>query len=424
MAQQLIPFIGRPLYGAFGVHHMSARAYYATATKRCPVAIRGEAVSSLLPDSFNALMCQALNYADMDGVRPTHFVMLHGDIAPQEWWVDILLEEIERTKAGILSAVVPIKSLEIDDTSTAIGVLNGRHSSYRRMTTAECMDLPETFTGEDVCTGEEKLLLNTGCMAIDLRQDWVRPWMETGGFRLESHCWKNAEGHWQRVTLPEDWLMSWDAQTKFGVKCAATTKIRVIHYGDTGFANRYPRIKPEDSSPLGWLSEVEAKALARWASGKLVLEVGAYKGLSTCIMAKEALHVTTIDTFDGRGTPNPCDTWPEFQENVKSFGLEQRVSPKIGESAEVLTQLRLRDAEYDFAFIDGTHDYESVKADVEGVEPLVRPHGYIALHDHSEDYPGVMQAVAELRDRGWKSLEQIGSLVVLRRQPALALVEA
>lgn len=236
----LLPFVARPLNSPWGAHYLSEKACWVNQSRRTLNVVTAQFVSSLLPDSFNSLLCNALN-CEVDGERPTHFVMLHGDIAPQDSWLDMMLDEIEATGVDILSAVVPIKSLDCDDTSTAIGTLAGRDSKFRRITTSETLNqLPATFGPADVCEGDERLLLNTGLMAIDLRRPWVKAWLKTGGFRLESHAWEQDDGQWKSICLPEDWLCSWDAQTKFGATVAATTKVRLIHYGDAGYANRYP----------------------------------------------------------------------------------------------------------------------------------------------------------------------------------------
>jgi predicted O-methyltransferase YrrM len=49
----------------------------------------------------------------------------------------------------------------------------------------------------------------------------------------------------------------------------------------------------------------------------------------------------------------------------------------------------------DFVYIDGNHDYEHVKADIEHYYPLVRSGGIIGGHDFRDSFPGVMRAVNE-----------------------------
>lgn len=236
----MLPYIARPLYHSCGSHYLSEKASWVGQSSVGMTVLTGHVVSSILPDAFNTLLTNALNHDDAEG-KVTHFVMLHGDIAPQDGWLSILLSEMEATGVDVLSAVVPIKIVDADDTSTAVGVLDGRRTHFRRLTTADALALPETFTGSDVCSGDEKLLINTGLMAIDLRKPWIEDWMDTGGFRFETHSWRDPGQERKSICLPEDWLFSWDVQMKFCAKVAATTKVRLVHYGEAGFANRYPR---------------------------------------------------------------------------------------------------------------------------------------------------------------------------------------
>lgn len=48
-----------------------------------------------------------------------------------------------------------------------------------------------------------------------------------------------------------------------------------------------------------------------------------------------------------------------------------------------------------FVFVDGSHHYEDVAADLAAWEPKLRPGGIFAGHDHTESFPGVLRAVRE-----------------------------
>ncbi len=51
----------------------------------------------------------------------------------------------------------------------------------------------------------------------------------------------------------------------------------------------------------------------------------------------------------------------------------------------------------DFAFIDGAHDYESVKADIIAWRGKIKPGGWLIMHDYDNpSFPGVRQAVEEM----------------------------
>jgi hypothetical protein len=231
------PFLAMPLHDPFACHYLAAKALWFWPTNRYPKLFTGQCVSSLLPDAFNQLWQNALELQDEHGERPTHFVMLHGDIVPEKYWVDILIEEMERHNCQIISAVVPIKNNR-DETSTAVGQMIGRESRWRRLQLSELAQLPETFSTADVAApgSADKLLVNTGVMACDIRGPWARELARLGGFRLESYM-VETEGKFRSVCLPEDWLFSWDAQ-RLGCKVMATTKISLLHHGNIGYSNR------------------------------------------------------------------------------------------------------------------------------------------------------------------------------------------
>jgi len=64
-----------------------------------------------------------------------------------------------------------------------------------------------------------------------------------------------------------------------------------------------------------------------------------------------------------------------------------------------------------FVFIDGSHHYEDVAADLAAWEPKIRKGGLFAGHDHTESFPGVQRAV---RERWSTGTEQMGACWVRR----------
>lgn len=181
---------------------------------------------SLLARNFNELYCAALN-ARKDGI--THFCMLHSDIAPHgPGWLDVLLEEMNKYNADIMSVVVPIKSNQ-GVTSTALEEpVNGSDPKWRprRLTMTEIInEYPETFT-------DEKLLVNTGVMLVDIR----KPWAEEVCFGTEDIIMRDASGKFVAENVPEDWYFSIAAKAA-GAKVFATRKVGVTHYGYQGWVN-------------------------------------------------------------------------------------------------------------------------------------------------------------------------------------------
>ncbi len=52
----------------------------------------------------------------------------------------------------------------------------------------------------------------------------------------------------------------------------------------------------------------------------------------------------------------------------------------------------------DFIYVDGNHDYEHVRQDIELYFPKLKKGGVMAGHDFTADYPGVARAVLEYSD--------------------------
>ena len=79
--------------------------------------------------------------------------------------------------------------------------------------------------------------------------------------------------------------------------------------------------------------------------------------------------------------------------------------------------------EYDIAFIDGAHEYEPVKRDIERCLDVLKPGGVLAFHDYNHpSHPGVKQAIDELLIDGGELLSVHESVAVVR-PPARVLME-
>ena len=85
---------------------------------------------SIATHTFNMLWCQAYNARRELGL--THFAMCHSDVHPDEGWLDTLLDEMDRTGADVLSAVIAIKDCK-GLTSTGLrGEYSGARGGSRR----------------------------------------------------------------------------------------------------------------------------------------------------------------------------------------------------------------------------------------------------------------------------------------------------
>lgn len=163
----------------------------------------------------------------------------------------------------------------------------------------------------------------------------------------------------------------------------------------------------------GWLTEEEGRCLADFASGMRVLELGAYAGKSTICMAQTAQELTCIDSFTGTGTPAPRDTYIEFCANLARYGFDRRLTIFRGMFSLCVRQLPR--GHFDFALIDGSHDFESVCVDTNNVLDVLKPSGLIGYHDYgSSRDPDVTAAVNTFLAQGAKLLVVQGTVAIVR----------
>ena len=178
---------------------------------------------------------------------------------------------------------------------------------------------------------------------------------------------------------------------------AAWTLLRVIMPYLPFGEDSYPSVRTAVESVEGYLVSGQEAFLHNLVlalpNNARILEVGGYLGRSTTAMAFACVgterRIVTVDTFFGNDGPmgrsdSFLDVW---KANLADFDLERFVTPRPGWAHEVLRQA---DAprDFDFAFIDGSHEYADVLRDFEIIHPLVKPGGYIALHDVEPGWPG------------------------------------
>ena len=149
----------------------------------------------------------------------------------------------------------------------------------------------------------------------------------------------------------------------------------------------------------GFLSVFEGAFLFRCAKevppGGVVVEIGSYKGRSSCFIASglsEGATLWCIDTFESDSVDirKKEDTFEEFERNMKPFG--QKVKFIRGRSEEIAKHWN---SEIDFLWIDGDHSFEGCARDIELWVPYVKSGGKVAFHDYP-NAPGVKKAVDEI----------------------------
>ena len=127
------------------------------------------------------------------------------------------------------------------------------------------------------------------------------------------------------------------------------------------------------------------KQLCKWASelpnGITIFESGTSYGRSAFTWAlATGGHITTVE---------PQDTQDLVLLFAKKFGLDGRVDA-IGGCSDKMSW----DKEFDVVWLDGNHNYEVVKKELEIYDPLAKL--MICGHDYGHrDLPGVKKAVDE-----------------------------
>lgn len=189
----------------------------------------------------------------------------------------------------------------------------------------------------------------------------------------------------------------------------------------------------------GWFTRDEGEVLfdvtveaVRAFDGEVV-EIGAHHGRSTVILGYAVRFsgvpsvVYSIDPHDGFVTKDghkEPPSWSSFLKNLRDGNLyfpedndgEGYVSPIRKKSTEVQWHLPLS-----LLFIDGAHDYASVRADYEKFAPWVKVGGYIAFHDYANPgFPDVARFVNEIVKNERVTVHKAvpwpkGSLIVTRK---------
>jgi len=236
--------LGVPGYGLGHDGFWAGFLAHASDNKEVDVA-RIKFTNSLLGRSFNHVYAEAI-YAAETNPNVTHFAMLHTDVSPGRYWLDVLWEECQRLQADILSVVIPIKSPE-GLTSTAIDNPEDSWQPKRRLTMTEVMGLPETFDASDLVKAgfnpdNDLLLVNTGCMIVDIRKDWTHALDENDCLRcyftVDDRVQKQEDKKYCVSVIPEDWNFCRSAcSVDPDVRIFATRKVRIEHRGDASYCN-------------------------------------------------------------------------------------------------------------------------------------------------------------------------------------------
>jgi hypothetical protein len=140
----------------------------------------------------------------------------------------------------------------------------------------------------------------------------------------------------------------------------------------------------------------------RFGENSKFIEIGSWRGRSACFLGVEILN-------SGKKISLDCvDTWLGSEEHVgydilEKDGLYNEFIKNIDPLKNIINPIRTtsleasklyEDESIDFIFLDASHKYEDVKADMEAWYPKVKPGGIFSGHDYPT-WTQVVKAVDE-----------------------------
>jgi len=137
-----------------------------------------------------------------------------------------------------------------------------------------------------------------------------------------------------------------------------------------------------------------------------MIEIGSYTGDSTLFFSEHFRSVIAVDPFldDYDPSDDACNYAP-FHKVYEEFIRRTKDNPKIelirfnsDEAVEIIANAAKKLGAkhlnlFDLVYIDGMHTYDQVKKDIQNYLPFIRKGGFIAGHDYSSTWLGVIDAV-------------------------------
>lgn len=184
-----------------------------------------------------------------------------------------------------------------------------------------------------------------------------------------------------------------------------------------------PELLELEAVTPGWLHPGEGETLAKWATGRLCVEIGSYCGKSTLWVASTAQHVISIDPHRGNPEMAPghdChhpEVWDHETQTIDSApGLRRTLwKAQLDPYVTVICQdanivAPWIDAPIGFVFVDGNHAGDGPLNDYRSWGPKT---DIIAFHD--SDIGFVKTAWEAAQADGFTLAEHVQSLRVFTR---------
>lgn len=215
----------------------SARTLYEASRDPSLRIVRTGGPCSLMAHGFNRSWAKAL------GSSYDYFAMLHADVCAPQGWLDTLILIMRANDADVVSAVTMIKGPEgVTSTGLSHSDPNKDWEPYRRFTLQEIHTFPPTFSSSDIGYPDRPLVVNTGCMVVNLGSSLFRETDDSGKLRIYFTINDGIfvrEGRYYIYVEPEDWFFSRRVH-RAGGKVMATREVVTEHIGFTGHATALP----------------------------------------------------------------------------------------------------------------------------------------------------------------------------------------
>jgi len=163
------------------------------------------------------------------------------------------------------------------------------------------------------------------------------------------------------------------------------------------------RIKSIAHEIPGWLHDEDVELLYRSAmrvpAGSCIVEIGSWVGKSTVVLAEGSLSgnkvpVYAVDPHEGgmeHAREGVLNTLQSFRSNIERFGVKELVHEVVATSQSA----SMPSCPIGLLFIDGDHEYESVRMDFDLWVPHVISGGVVILHDVVAWWPGPTRVAIE-----------------------------
>jgi len=153
----------------------------------------------------------------------------------------------------------------------------------------------------------------------------------------------------------------------------------------------------------GWFDfeDLYSEAVTAAADDSNFIEIGSWKGMSSAYMAVEIvnshknINFYCVDTWRGSkehqdfNEVQKDELYNTFLSNMHRVDTRyQAIREKSIDAAQ-----KTEDGFFDFIFLDASHEYEDVLADLENWYPKLKDGGTFAGHDYLPSWSGVVLAV-------------------------------